>query len=193
MNLIASVGLALALSSALGCAAYASPNLLVNGSFETGDLTGWTQSGNTSYIFVAKEGASWYGANRGLYYVMEGPIGSDGFLSQTFADTPGATLHVSGWLAGNGTSPSDFEMGMDGITYIDVNPVPNQPYTQYSFTATATGSDTVMVGFRNDPSWDAIDNFVVTDGVSVPEPASLFLLGSGLLVSALARRRRRNG
>ncbi len=82
-------------------------------------------------------------------------------------------------------------MAIDGVTYVDVNLVPDQPYTQYSFTATATGSDMLTIGFRNDPSWDAIDNFVVTESASVPEPASLFLLGSGLLVCALARRRTR--
>ena len=41
---------AVALSFAI--AAPASANLVTNGSFETGNFTGWTQSGNTGFMGV---------------------------------------------------------------------------------------------------------------------------------------------
>jgi hypothetical protein len=52
-------------------------NLVVNGGFETGDFTGWTQSGNTDWTFE-NEGSHVEGAHG----AMLGPLGSDGYLTQ---------------------------------------------------------------------------------------------------------------
>jgi hypothetical protein len=74
----------------------AKANLLVNGSFETGDFTGWTEDGNFSFTSVTSglydtSSVGSFPAEQCTYYVFEGPIGSNGTLSQTFADIPGAT------------------------------------------------------------------------------------------------------
>ncbi|MGA7198937.1 MAG: PEP-CTERM sorting domain-containing protein [Roseiarcus sp.] len=163
-------------------------NLLVNGSFETGDFTGWTEGGNFSYTTVEPNSFG-YGAEQGNYYVYEGPIGSDGTLSQTFSDMPGATLLISGWIAGNGTIPSDVNYIFDGVTVFTLNPVPSQGYVNYTATVRATGLDTFTVGFRNDPSFDALDNFSVT---AVPEASTwaMMVLGFAGLGFAGFRARR---
>jgi hypothetical protein len=164
-------------------------NLLTNGSFETGDFTGWTQSGNLGFTSVTTGG---FGAEAGIYSVYFGPVGSDGILSQTFSDTPGSLLKISGWLAGDGTGFSEFRMLLDGVSGAYVSPVPSQGYTQYTFTALATGLDTFSVQFRNDPSFDGFDNFVITQSASaVPEPSTLALVGAGLAVIGAMRRRRK--
>ena len=163
-------------------------NLLVNGSFETGGFDGWTKSANfnNNTTFVQPNGPP-FSAQDGNFYVVFGPFGADSTLSQSFNDTPGGTLQVSGWLVGNGSSPSDWNMSINGVTFVSVNPVPNQPYTEYTFTVPATGLDTFVVGFRNDPSFSGMDNFVITETFpSVPQPATLALLGVALVVIALA-------
>jgi PEP-CTERM motif len=168
-------GAALAATMALAGQASAATNFLVNGSFETGDFTGWTQGGNLAYTTVELSGF-FYTAASGNYYALEGPFYSDGFLSQTFSDAPGSTLLISGWVIGNGTSPSDVGFYFDGTPIVYIDPIPDQPWTEYSFTVTATGTDTFLVGFRNDPSGDGLDNFSVT---AIPEASTwaMMLLG----------------
>jgi hypothetical protein len=60
------------------------------------------------------------------------------------------------------------------------DPVPNQPYTQYSFNVLATGNDTFSLAFRNDANFDGLDSFSVTGVTSaVPEPSTwaMMILG----------------
>jgi hypothetical protein len=165
-------------------------NLLVNGSFETGDFIGWTQSGNLGFTSVTSGDYDGSPAENGIYYVYEGPIGSDGILSQTFSDTAGATLYISGWVIGNGTSPSDVGFYFDGAPVVYITPVPDQPWTEYTATVTATGSDTFSVGFRNDPSYDGLDNFSVSTTIPEASTWAMMMLGFGGLGFAGFRARR---
>ena len=55
-------------------------NVIVNCGFETGDFTGWTLTGNTGFTGVTS--GSPY-VNSGTYGAYLGPVGSDGFLSQS--------------------------------------------------------------------------------------------------------------
>ena len=74
----------------------AQANLLVNGSFETGDFTGWTLTGNTGFTGVQGNFGG-VDPEDGNFQSFWGPVGSDGFMSQTFVDNPGQALVVSGW------------------------------------------------------------------------------------------------
>lgn len=144
----------LALTTATGPQA----NLITNGSFETGDLTGWSLTGNTGFTSVQANGSTIFSAQDGNFFLYAGPVGSDGVLSQTFSDTLGRALLVSAELAGDGTAPSDFSIMFNATNLITINPVPAQGYVDYTFTVVGTGSDTLSLDFRDDPAFDAIDN-----------------------------------
>ena len=183
-------GMAMALATSMAAMSAGAAELLTNGSFETGDFAGWSWTGNTGETFVRCGG----GAEAGSCYVLEGPVGFDGILSQTFTDNPGDTLTISGWIQGVGASFSDVSFYLNGALLFDTgNPVPGGDWTNHTVTATATGTDTFSVHFRNDPDFDSLDNFSVVASPGVPEPASWALMIGGFfgLGATLRASRRR--
>ena len=180
--------------------AWATPTeYLANGSFETGDFTGWTQGGDTSFTSVTTGG---YGPEDGSYSVFAGPQ-TPGTLSQTFADLPGEGLAISGWVTSLGFQPNGFTFLFNGAPVAGMDPIPAMPWTEFTATATATGLDTFTLTFYNVQSFDGYDNFsILGDGnagggdpggggtTSTPEPGTLLVLGTALLALNRVRRRR---
>lgn len=160
-------------------------NLLANGSFESGDFTGWTTGGNFEDTEVVSGAFYQYtGAQDGSFYAVLGPVGSDATLSQTFSDTAGARYNFSFWLNAVGDSPSDFTASWDGTPLLSLtNPTTSGTWTQFSFEVTSTGRDTIQFAFRDDPGFIALDNVSVSTNCcgSTPEPSSILLLGTGVV------------
>jgi PEP-CTERM motif len=121
--------------------------------------------------------------------INQGPVGSDGFLSQTFTGS-GTLYNVSFWLYNDGGTPNDFTVYWNGV---DVGPdllnVGAFAYTEYAGTLSGNvGANTITFGYRQDPAYFGLDDVIVTN--AVPEPGSLMLLGSGILGLAGAIRRK---
>jgi MYXO-CTERM domain-containing protein len=165
-------------------------NLVQNPGFETGDFTDW--SGHTGLTFVEPSGYGDYSAHSGNFFVYFGNQYGDDYISQNIADSAGAVYNLSYWVAGDGSGYSDVNVYWDGILVSSVaNPIGlanPYAYSEYGTLVTGTGLDTLSIGLRNDPSWDALDDVsVAPDAGSTMSMMALGLLGLG----GIARRFRR--
>jgi hypothetical protein len=151
--------------------------LVQNGGFETGDFTGWTQSGNTGYTTVSS-GSSQF-AHSGTYGARMGPVGSLGYLSQTLPTVAGQNYLLSLWLDSPNTSgtltPNEFSVLWNGSKIFDQLNIGKIGWTNLQFVVTATSSSAVLqFGFRDDPYYLGLDDISVTPiPMTTFQPATL--------------------
>ena len=166
-------------------------NLIANGGFETGDLTGYSYSGNLVGVGGTNAAAP-YGPATGNYNAYIGTVGALGTISQVFADEVGVPLTISYQLADpQGGSPSQFTSQFDGATLSSLVNSAAFGYTTYSFDVTGTGSDTLSFAASNSPSFFEIDDVnAVEDGAiaDAPEPGVWGLLIVGIAIMGAALR-----
>lgn len=163
-------------------------NLITNGSFGTGDLTGWTVTGDQSATAVISPAGVDQTVDQ--YELSAGSIYSYGYFSQTFTDKPGQVYTASGWAGSDGYG-GDWSFTIDGASFGAGGAV-YQPYTHYVTTFTGTGSDTLTTSSINVPAYNHFDNFYVGIG-GAPEPAAwaTMMLGLGFAGATLRRRKAR--
>src|SRR5437868_6717228 len=80
--------------------------LLVNGGFETGDLTGWVPLDN--FIFTGVECGGPPLAFEGNCDLYSGPTGTPGTLAQGINTEPGTNYRISFALQNDGGPPNSF-------------------------------------------------------------------------------------
>jgi hypothetical protein len=188
MNLVKAslIGALLALSVG---GAHAATNLVTNGDFETGDLTGWS-----GYGWFVTNGIADVGPNSGNDFASTGCVGFYCTLEQDVATMPGESYTLSfAFNPGlNANSGADTHVAFGGTTVADMSGG-SLGWSDYSINVTATDSTTALVfsGYQN-PAWNGVDDVSLTsaDAGGVPEPATwaMMLLGLGGAGASLRRR-----
>ena len=153
--------------------------LVTNGSFETGDFTGWTLTGNTGFTGVACPGAPFAGPGDGNCDAFLGPVGAQGTLSQVLNTIPGRFYSINFDFQPDGGQTSFFSAVWDAQPALfSVNNPAASAYQVLHFTALATSASTALsFNFRDDPGFLKLDS---VSAAVVPEPGSLALLGVGM-------------
>ena len=85
----------------------AGDNLLANGGFENGDLSGWSLAGSTDQVGV--DNLSFDGGYAGLF----GAIGAEAILGQDVQTTAGQQYLLDFRLMGGGDQGADFSVGLE--------------------------------------------------------------------------------
>lgn len=191
------VAMVLVVLSALASRAFAGslgletgPNLVTNGGFETGNLSGWTRSGNLDAVFT---GVDCFGGCLGNFAFDSGAQSTLAFISQTISTLPGKSYNIHFFLQSDGEFtqqfPNEVEVDFAGKTVYHALNIGAQPFTEIIIDPLATSSATdLRFGLRSDSGFLQLDNIAVRQLQQVPEPLALALVGLGLAVLRLSRR-----
>ena len=108
-------------------------NLVTNGSFETGNFSGWTLGGNFGVISAGPQTSVDGNAESGQFAANIGAIGSDATLSQAIQTTAGQHYTLTFWLANASGWPERFYGQVERHDAPVLANAPAQGYTQYTF------------------------------------------------------------
>jgi Right handed beta helix region/Carbohydrate binding domain len=157
------------------------PNLVVNGGFESGDLSGWTLSGNTGghQIYIAP--TDFPGdVHTGGYSAGLGSMNrTDGILTQDIATTAGQHYTLSFWIEsdnGGSTPINHFAAKWNGQTLMAVTDAPNSGYQLHTFDVVGINGNSVLEfdAYNHPDAWRLDDVTLTTTGAPPPHSDFLF-------------------
>jgi hypothetical protein len=183
MNLL-KLSCAAAAAALLATSADAS-DLIVNGGFETGDLSGWifNDAGYAMFATTSHAHSGAYGAQiTGYSYLPD-------TLEQDVPTVAGRHYQLTFWRWQDAGLPNGLSLTWNGVTIFDqVDNTDDAGFQKFSYFVPGHGTDPLIFTSYNDPLYTYVDDISVQ---LVPEPATWTLMIGGLgLTGAMLRRRR---
>jgi hypothetical protein len=154
---ITALGLGAAWLISIGTNAARAQELVINGGFETGNFSGWTEFGEPGYI-----GVNTHWPHSGQYYGFFGPFTSAG-IRQTLAVQAGSQVRVSFWYQSEfGDTPNSILATLGSLTIANISNVTSTTYTQFTATVTVAESNPVLsFAFYDPPDYLDMDDVSV--------------------------------
>jgi len=179
----------------LGASAPSTANLVDNGGFEEPflgiPLPFWTLSGNTALAATACLGPD-PNVAEGNCAALFGPGDGTVDITQDLSTSAGQAYQIKFSFLPDGQTPSFFSASFGGVTLVSLTNPPASSYQAFSFTAVASSASTALAfTFRDDTGTLWFDAVSVDAAAAIPAPATVVLLGAGVLgLVAYGRRRR---
>jgi len=160
----------LVLTSSAVLTTSAAAQLVVNGGFETGDFSGWTQFGDSGFDGV--DGFYPHTGSFQAYFGSEDPAGSG--IRQNLTASAGDRLIVSFWITTDfGDVPNSCSVTLDGQTVAELTDFTNTIYRFFTATITATSANPELVfTFVNGVDYFELDDVTVTLDTTAPSCAA---------------------